>query len=78
MGNKTAVNIDISTTIIMTLVFLLLKCVGVIDWSWWWVFTPCYVSIGLLAIAFVVFGLSNIVSYILTSFQGRSGGGDAV
>lgn len=25
---------------VLTIVFLVLKLVGVIDWSWWWVFSP--------------------------------------
>lgn len=27
------------------IVFLVLKLTGVIAWSWWWVFTPLFVSI---------------------------------
>ncbi len=36
------------------LIFLTLKLVGVIDWSWWWVFAPFWVPVA-AALAFVVF-----------------------
>lgn len=39
----------------LTLIFVVLKLVGLIEWSWWVVFTPFYVSLALwttLAIAF--------------------------
>lgn len=29
------------------IVFLVLKLVGVIDWSWWWVTSPLWISFGL-------------------------------
>lgn len=40
------------------IVFLVLKLVGVIDWSWWWVTSPLWISVALtffiLLIAFLV------------------------
>ena len=76
MEEKKIVSIDLSTPILMTLVFLLLKCADVIDWNWWWIFSPMYIFIGLLVITFAIFGISDIVSY-MASFLGRRGGGDA-
>lgn len=26
----------------LLLIFVVLKLIGVIDWSWWWVFSPLY------------------------------------
>ena len=34
------------------LVFLILKLTDNIDWSWWWVFSPIWISVGLF-----VFGM---------------------
>ena len=31
---------------ILTIVFLVLKLCGVITWSWWWVFSPIWISWG--------------------------------
>lgn len=32
---------------VLTVVFVVLKLVGVIDWSWWWVLSPTLISLGL-------------------------------
>lgn len=32
---------------ILTIVFIVLKLVGVIDWSWWLVFLPCLLVVGI-------------------------------
>lgn len=36
---------------VLTLIFITLKLLGVIDWSWWWVLSPLLIS---WAIALVV------------------------
>jgi hypothetical protein len=35
---------------ILTIVFILLKVFGKIDWSWWWVFSPLWITFLLLVI----------------------------
>lgn len=32
---------------VLGVVFIVLKLVGVIDWSWWWVLSPFWISFGL-------------------------------
>lgn len=41
---------------LLTIVFITLKLTGVINWSWWWVLSPLWVSagIGVLAMAIVL------------------------
>lgn len=43
---------------VLTIVFVVLKLVGVINWSWLWVLSPLWISIALtliiLAVAFVI------------------------
>ena len=41
--------------VILTIVFVVLKLCGVIAWSWWWVFSPIWISwsIVILLIAIV-------------------------
>lgn len=34
--------VGIST--ILTIIFIVLKCLGVINWSWWWVLSPIWIS----------------------------------
>ena len=38
---------------ILTIVFIVLKLLGHISWSWWWVLSPIWISI-LLAIAILI------------------------
>lgn len=53
-------NIGLST--ILTLVFLVLKLCGVIDWAWIFVFLPMIISVGLtIIIALIVFVFTLIV-----------------
>lgn len=49
-------SIGISTVVLI--VFIILKLVGVINWSWWWVLSPLWISAGLwLVVALVVYGI---------------------
>jgi hypothetical protein len=32
---------------VLTIVFVLLKAYGKIDWSWWWVFSPLWIPIAI-------------------------------
>lgn len=42
---------------LLTIVFIVLKLLGKIDWSWWWVLSPIWISI-LLVVATVVIGVT--------------------
>jgi hypothetical protein len=46
---------------VLGIVFVVLKLVGTIDWSWWWVLAPFWVpAVLLLAILGVAAGISAI------------------
>lgn len=38
---------------VLTIVFIVLKLVGVLTWSWWWVLSPIWISF-LISIALIV------------------------
>ena len=42
---------------LLTIVFITLKLTGYIDWSWWWVLSPIWISAALagLVILFILF-----------------------
>lgn len=42
---------------VLLLVFITLKLTGNIDWSWWWVLSPFWISLGLSLIGFLVLAL---------------------
>lgn len=45
---------------LLTIVFIVLKLLGKIDWSWWWVLSPIWISI-LIVVATVVIGATILV-----------------
>ena len=45
---------------LLTIVFIVLKLLGKIDWSWWWVLSPMWISI-LIVVATVVIGATILV-----------------
>lgn len=46
---------------VLTIVFVVLKLVGVIDWSWWWVLSPLWISA--LLILLVIVGVVIYFAY---------------
>lgn len=57
MGEKASM----STVTVIQIVFIILKLVGVIHWSWWWVLSPIWISLilAILVIAVVVLALKG-------------------
>lgn len=48
---------------VLTIVFVVLKLVGVIAWSWWWVLSPLWIAFGLwVVVALIVFTVAVIVN----------------
>ena len=40
---------------VLGLIFIVLKLVGVIDWSWLWVLAPIWISVAISLIALVIY-----------------------
>lgn len=49
----------IGFTGLLTIVFIVLKLTGYINWSWWWVLATSWIS---LAIAFLILIVAGIVA----------------
>ena len=47
MSNKNNGSSGIGLCEVLTIIFVILKLVGVIDWSWWWVLSPALIGLGL-------------------------------
>lgn len=59
---------------VLTIIFVVLKLVGVIDWSWWWVFSPTLISFGLallIIIGFTIYVAYDNKKYGFTSKKGK-------
>ena len=58
--NKETSNTGLSLAGVLTLIFVVLKLVGIINWSWWWVLSPVLIEtcISLLILAgFCIYGI---------------------
>ena len=52
--NYNANNIGVGILGVLLIVFIVLKLVGVVTWSWWVVLIPLWIEIGLLIIVILV------------------------
>lgn len=52
--NKTTVNGGVGFFGLLQVVFIALKVAKVIDWSWWLVFLPTWIELGLCLIIIIV------------------------
>lgn len=50
-NNSSSSGIGLSS--VLTIIFVVLKLVKVIDWSWWWVLSPTLISTGLTILVIV-------------------------
>ena len=55
INNNSSVGIGFAG--LLTIVLIVLKLLGKIDWSWWWVLSPIWISI-LIVVATVVIGVT--------------------
>ena len=40
--------------LLLTLLFIAMKFMGYIEWSWWWVFAPVLIPYGILLVVFAI------------------------
>ena len=51
----------IGFTGLLTIAFIILKLCNVINWSWWWVLSPLWISTGLTLIILIIIFIVIIV-----------------
>ena len=44
---------------IVTIVFIILKLTQIIDWSWWWVFSPLLILYGFVTLCYAIIGFAH-------------------
>ena len=72
--NKNSGSSGLGLSSVLTIIFVVLKLVGVIDWSWWWVLSPTWISIGLWLIFVVIYVICDYHAnkkYGFTSKRGK-------
>ena len=45
----------VGITTILQVVFIVLKLVHVIDWSWWWVLAPTWISLAFVVVIIIIY-----------------------
>lgn len=65
MSNTSSSSGGIGFVGLLTIVFITLKLTGFIDWSWWWVLSPiwitfCFVFLTLVGIRFIYYTRGNL------------------
>ena len=64
MSNNNSSSSGIGVFGVVGIVFIVLKCVGTIDWSWWWVLSPFWIGfafwIVVIAVVFIVIVCSEL------------------
>ena len=64
MSNEKTTSGGIGFGSLLLLTFIILKLVGVIDWSWWWVLSPIWIPVVLLmAVLILLFVVYRIIKY---------------
>lgn len=48
---------EISLPTLLTIIFLILKLIGTIAWSWWWVLSPLWIATGLALGFWAIIGI---------------------
>lgn len=54
---------------ILTIVFIVLKLVGIINWSWWWVLSPLWIPPGIIMIILAIIGLIYLCLLIYEHYE---------
>lgn len=54
---------------LLTIVFITLKLIGKITWSWWWVLSPIWISFSLVIAVLVLIGVSVLVYFLIKAIR---------
>ena len=61
MSNNNNSNSGIGFHEVLAIVFIVLKLLKIINWSWWWVLSPIWIPIGLWLILLIVTISAHII-----------------
>jgi hypothetical protein len=59
MSNNTSSS-GLGLSSVLTIIFVVLKLIGTIDWSWWWVLSPTLISTGLWLIFVAIYVVTEV------------------
>lgn len=53
-SSNNSTNSGMGVSSVLQIVFIVLKLVGTINWSWWWVLSPTWISIILVLVILII------------------------
>lgn len=62
--NTKTTTTGISLLGVLQIIFIVLKLCGLIDWSWWKVFIPMWIDLGIIAGFLLLYLVILIIAYI--------------
>lgn len=62
--NAKTTTTSISLLGVLQIIFIVLKLCGLIDWSWWKVFIPMWIDLGIIAGFLLLYLIVLIIAYI--------------
>ena len=57
MSNNSNNNTGMSASTVLTLIFVTLRLCNVIDWSWWWILSPVWITAGIAILVLIVIAI---------------------
>ena len=51
-----------SLATLLTVLFVALKLLGIISWSWWWVLSPLWLGLGTYLVVLLLFAIILIIA----------------
>jgi hypothetical protein len=70
--NTTSTSGGIGFVGLLTIVFITLKLLDKIDWSWWWVLSPIWITAGVIISFLGIGGLVLLIVWVVTAVITRS------
>lgn len=49
---------------LLTILFIGLKLTNYINWSWWWVLSPIWISFSIFLILLIIIGVVFLITYL--------------
>ena len=65
MSNSKATSSGVSLATVLVAIFVVLKLTHVINWSWWWVFSPWWIGLAIFVAILAIIGLVAGVVFLL-------------
>ncbi|HAY3505743.1 TPA: DUF4175 domain-containing protein [Elizabethkingia anophelis] len=66
MNNNSSNGTGLSLLGVLTIVFIVLKLIKVIAWSWWWVLAPTWIPVALLIAFAIIMLIIGSITYLFT------------